>query len=226
MPSHCSVRRFRLGLIIVSLYLLAVAFYFSADEPAMRLAYPVALLALGGAWVLPWTMAAGFAFSALGDMFGVLGCFVGQMASFAVGHVFFLCWLTGRLRAAKPRGWAVGMPCAVWAMVVMLVGWKVLPHVPDMAIRMGCLVYALLLSGMACLAIMLAASRTTQRPWAMMAALGGVLFVVSDAVLAWNRFVGPIHHSGLIIMVTYYAAQLLLFVAAWRLPRTARAGKP
>ncbi len=226
MQPHCSIRRFRLGFFIICLYLLAVGFYFSANEPAMRLAFPVALLALGGIGVLPWTMAAGFAFSALGDMFGVLGSFVGQMASFAVGHVFFLCWLSGRLRVARPRGCTVAVPCAIWATVVVLVGWKVFPHVPGMAIRTGCLIYAMLLSGMACMAIMLAASRTTQRLWAMMAAVGGVLFVISDAVLAWNRFVEPIHHSGLIIMVTYYAAQLLLFVAAWRLPRSVWPAKP
>jgi uncharacterized membrane protein YhhN len=43
-------------------------------------------------------------------------------------------------------------------------------------------------------------------------ALGAVLFVFSDFILAWNKFVDPIQHSGLLIMTTYYLGQYLLFI--------------
>jgi uncharacterized membrane protein YhhN len=39
-----------------------------------------------------------------------------------------------------------------------------------------------------------------------------VLFVFSDFILAWNKFVEPIEHSRILIMTTYYLAQYLLFI--------------
>ena len=43
-------------------------------------------------------------------------------------------------------------------------------------------------------------------------ALGAVLFVFSDFILAWNKFVGPVEHRDLLVMTTYFMGQLLLFV--------------
>ena len=215
-------------VIALSIFALTVAYYFGPfGGPAMRLAFPVAVLALGGIGALPWTVTAGLAFSALGDACGVLGSFVGQMAAFAVAHVFYIVWLTSRLRKTKVSAVAALIVAAVWIAVISLTAATILPSVDEPAIRTGCAVYALLISSMMCLALLHAASsRTHVRALALLAAVGGVLFVISDAVLAWNRFVAHIDHSGLIIMTTYYAAQLLLFLAAWRLPRMVRAGKP
>ena len=39
-----------------------------------------------------------------------------------------------------------------------------------------------------------------------------LLFLISDASLALNRFVSPFPYSGLLIMITYYLAQFLI---AW-----------
>ena len=41
-------------------------------------------------------------------------------------------------------------------------------------------------------------------------AFGAVLFVVSDSVLAWNRFVSPVGLSSLWIISSYGLAQLLI----------------
>lgn len=40
--------------------------------------------------------------------------------------------------------------------------------------------------------------------------MGAVLFVVSDSLLAYNKFASPIPYSHLWVMITYYAAQLLI----------------
>ncbi|WP_409346310.1 lysoplasmalogenase [Paenibacillus sp. MBLB4367] len=42
------------------------------------------------------------------------------------------------------------------------------------------------------------------------AALGAVCFVVSDSLLAWNKFIGSFTGAGFLIMLTYFAAQLLI----------------
>ena len=43
-----------------------------------------------------------------------------------------------------------------------------------------------------------------------------LLFVFSDAVIAWNRFIGPVPARTYVIMVTYYLAQYLFFRFAFK----------
>jgi len=48
-------------------------------------------------------------------------------------------------------------------------------------------------------------------------ALGGALFLASDALLATNKFAGPLPLAGLWILATYWAAQWC--IASWLKPR-------
>lgn len=41
-------------------------------------------------------------------------------------------------------------------------------------------------------------------------ALGALLFLASDTVLAWERFVAAVRHGPLVVIVTYHLAQLLI----------------
>ena len=45
------------------------------------------------------------------------------------------------------------------------------------------------------------------------ARFGAAFFVVSDTVLALNRFVRPIRHGNLAVIVTYHLAQGLLVLS-------------
>jgi uncharacterized membrane protein YhhN len=49
---------------------------------------------------------------------------------------------------------------------------------------------------------------------AYLVSLGAVLFVASDVVLAWNKFVGPVRRGRLILMVTYHLGQIALIAGA------------
>lgn len=42
----------------------------------------------------------------------------------------------------------------------------------------------------------------------LFAGIGAILFVVSDSLIAFNAFYSPIKYSNIMIMVTYYIAQL------------------
>jgi len=44
----------------------------------------------------------------------------------------------------------------------------------------------------------------------MLAIVGSILFLISDSILAWNKFVADIEYSSILIMSTYYAAQFCL----------------
>lgn len=49
---------------------------------------------------------------------------------------------------------------------------------------------------------------------AYLVSLGAALFAISDAVLAWNKFVSPVRRGRLIVMVTYHLGQILLAMGA------------
>lgn len=48
---------------------------------------------------------------------------------------------------------------------------------------------------------------------------GALLFTLSDSVLAWDAFVQSLPHARLVVMTTYYAAQLLIALSAVQSPR-------
>jgi uncharacterized membrane protein YhhN len=50
----------------------------------------------------------------------------------------------------------------------------------------------------------------TPQPSGMEAALGAVLFMASDTILAFDRFVRPWRFAHAAVMCTYYPAQLLI----------------
>lgn len=49
---------------------------------------------------------------------------------------------------------------------------------------------------------------------AYLVSLGAVLFVTSDMILAWNKFVQPIRRGRLALMVTYHLGQILMVMGA------------
>jgi uncharacterized membrane protein YhhN len=52
---------------------------------------------------------------------------------------------------------------------------------------------------------------------AALVSLGAVLFVISDLVLSWNKFVTPIRRGRLLLMITYHLGQMILIAgAAWQ----------
>ncbi len=52
---------------------------------------------------------------------------------------------------------------------------------------------------------------------AALVSVGAGLFFISDAVLAWNRFVGPVRNGKLVVIVAYHLGQLALIWGAARM---------
>ncbi|XP_036162614.1 lysoplasmalogenase isoform X2 [Myotis myotis] len=48
---------------------------------------------------------------------------------------------------------------------------------------------------------------------------GALLFAASDSLLSWHTFIQPLAHGRLLIMATYYAAQLLITLSAFQSPK-------
>ena len=118
----------------------------------------------------------------------------------------------------RPLTYRVGPPRRHWATnsppVPRPVGAALLPRlwpgVPA-ALRLPVLLYVLVLLFMAAQAGSRALELRT--PAAYAAALGAVLFVISDTVLAWNRFRTPLSAAPVLVHATYFPAQWLIAVS-------------
>ncbi len=182
---------------------------FHGPERAERVLKPLSVVAIGVAAVgtglldRPWGIVAllGLGFGLLGDVLlldgDVPARFLGGLSSFLGGHLLYI---------------------AAFVMVGLLVNaWLALPAV----VALGCLVAsrALLptlwqrgdrpLAGavatyMAVLTLAAVLAGATGRP---LVAAGAALFVVSDTILAMDKFVRPVPHAHLWVMTSYLLAQ-------------------
>lgn len=191
-------------IVLTAIYLMpAAALEQMLPEKVVRfrIAYPVAALALMGAYLgMGWKFVLAFLFSCTGDAMGAYGSFFGQMGYFAAAHIILIWAFAEELW--KVRKTLVGL--AVTAALVFAFA-LVIPKVPEPWLQIGCGVYAVLITAMFGLSLM-------QR--SPLFAIGAALFLISDMILSWNKFVGPVTAEKWMIMVPYYLGQLLIWLGA------------
>lgn len=199
-------------IVLVAMYLMpAAALEQMLPEKVVRfrIAYPVAALALMGAYLgMGWKFVLAFLFSCTGDAMGAYGSFFGQMGYFALAHILLIWAFAEELW--KVRKTLVGL--AVTAALVFAFA-LVIPKVPEPGLQIGCGVYAVLITAMFGLSLM-------QR--SPLFAIGAALFLISDMILSWNKFVGPVTAEKWLIMVPYYLGQLLIWLGAATLMKDAK----
>lgn len=81
-------------------------------------------------------------------------------------------------------------------------------------LKMSCVVYTTVISLMAISAMFTLANPAWNPLHAAIVTGGAILFVVSDSLLAWNKFVAPTPHAALSVMVTYHLGQLGIILGA------------
>ncbi len=152
-----------------------------------------------------WLAGAALLFCAAGDVLLEL-VFVAGMGAFAVGHIFyvlaFLEW--GRILGPNKRDF----PIAVLVVIVSLglLGW-LLPGMGDLLIP--ALIYQAIITTMVATAFVVKAP--------MLARLGAVIFMISDTLIAAEKFAGVDVFPGA-VWITYAGAQIMM---AWGMSRVA-----
>ena len=191
--------------LISIVFVLLALLYFSPVAVAYKLAFPLAFLTLCALRFSTWPMVLAMGFSALGDYMGVCHNFWGQMGSFALAHVAYILFFC-RTRPEERTSEGIKWKSAIVILYGVVVGLLIVPHVHGL-LQAGVSVYVLLILTMCILAW------RQKNPYY---ALGAWLFVFSDTVLAWNKFVSRIEWAGYLIMIPYYLGQLILFVQSMR----------
>jgi uncharacterized membrane protein YhhN len=148
-------------------------------------------------------------FSLAGDVLLMLpaNLFVAGLVAFLGGHCCFIGAFLGDSRlGVRPLAW---LACLLVGGANLALLW---PSIPA-ALHPAVAVYGLVLSCMGAQALGRAwrhAGDALARP-ARRAAIGGLLFMLSDSLLAWNRFHAAIPLATLWVLGSYYAA--LWFIA-------------
>jgi uncharacterized membrane protein YhhN len=153
----------------------------------------------------------GLLFGWIGDVLLVMqnnqSFFILGLGSFLLGHFLYIfgCrthqWVkpTETRKAILVFSLPVGM--AGMALIVYL-----FPYLQEL--KGPVLVYALVLMAMVLMSILRAGRTTGQSFWLVF--IGATLFMLSDALLAINKFAYPLPGAGILIMLTYLTAQALL----------------
>lgn len=201
-----SDKRTILNASAVTFLILALIEFLPLGIP-FKMVFPMVSLFVFGFFLQSWPIIVAAFFSAVGDTFGYLDNMPPQIGAFAVAQCFYIGYFLSRGLKMKKQGGVKGIWFAFCTLLAVGVYYicceKVIPFAPEGVIRIGFYVYGGLVITMMWSALM-------QKDW--MWGIGGVLFVFSDAIIAINAFVTPVPHEGFIIMSTYYAAQILIFL--------------
>lgn len=181
-------------------------FLYLAEKYVAMIAVPTLLLALvcllrvkRNGWWIPL----GLLLSAGGDLCGSLGAFKPQMGLFAVALACYSADFApyGKLTKARVRPLIVALIASCVAFGFLAV--KITSTIE--AFTVG--IYAVVLISMLSATII---QHRTQWGWQVAAAL---LFVLSDGLIGYSRYVEPIPSADWWILPPYYAAQAIF---AWR----------
>lgn len=148
------------------------------------------LVALLAALALAFSWAGDVGIASPGDL-----SFLVALGFFLIAHVFYIVLFLRKLRVRRISAWSL-LYAAWWVVLLVLLA----PHIGSLLIPVA--VYGFVLGAMGALAL------SCHR----FIALGGALFVVSDSILALNKFLPgfELWQVHFFIMLSYLAAQGLI----------------
>ncbi|MGE5107146.1 MAG: lysoplasmalogenase [Sphingobacteriales bacterium] len=172
--------------------------------PSLMLYYIFSIGKLNG---LSRLLIGGLFFSFLGDVFLLWdNYFIPGLICFLTTHILYIIYF---IKTANQSGWHLKkyplliIPVSAYAMALL---WLLLPSLG--ALTVPVLIYAVVIS------IMLLASinlfTKIKSPAYIYFIAGAALFVLSDSLLAINKFYQSFQYAGIAIMLTYVLAQYLI----------------
>src|SRR5262245_1464090 len=140
-------------------------------------------------------------FSSLGDALLDLDperLFVAGLLAFLVAHfIYILLFVRNWVWPLRPKGWQLAIVAAVLIYSLLLSKWLA----PSLGTVAGpVMLYVCVITAMVVTAMLAGFSK----PWVY---TGVTLFLISDSILAVNKFKSPMLMGGYLIWATYYLAQ-------------------
>ena len=179
-----NIRPFPFVYIIKAVPVLSLAFFVFIEVPEVR----GRLIGMG------------LIFSGLGDILLELdrgSYFLYGLGAFLVTHLFYVSAFFRKPRFHGPRAFialAIILYCAV-------MGYLLFPNLGEMLVPVAAYLCFIMAMGL---------SATLGASNSYIVIVGACLFILSDSILAVNRFIIPVSFSSFWIMISYYSAQFLI----------------
>lgn len=154
-------------------------------------------------------MTVGLVVCAIGDY--TIQWFIVGLIFFLIGHLFYITAFLSTNDQKSPISLLIILIAYGLVMAIVIAGGLFKDEE-----------YVLAIAVMAYISVILTMGLTAWRTKSTFAMIGAILFIISDSVLALNKFTVEIPYSGIWIMSTYYAAQLLfaLSISQYSVNRT------
>ncbi len=158
----------------------------------------------------------GLAFSLAGDILLMLPRerFIAGLVSFLLAH---LAYIVG-INQIPP---SLNLPTIIVVVMVGLVWLRLYRTVAaglvssgQSGLRIPVLVYSLVISLMLLSALLTLTGEAWQTGPALLLSFGAMFFFISDTLLAWNKFVQPLHYGPLAVIITYHLGQMMIALGA------------
>ena len=192
---------------VIAYVLLSVFFFLPVSIPH-KIVFPLLVLSVSAFGNRLGVVTCGFFFSAIGDYMGSVHDFMLQMSFFALAHISFVVYFLRMPDVRKRMMWNARLygRVVLFALLYGVLGGVILCHIGDKVMQIGVGVYVFLILSF----LFLTTYAVPMFFW------GALLFVLSDFILGWNKFVFHIPCSSYCILVPYFSAQLLLFLGGCR----------
>lgn len=189
-----TVRHFSKPLILI---MLGLYYYVSVEKNGVSKLVALALIFSWGGDVL-------LMYQPKHELYFIFG-----LASFLIAHLFYI-FAYGQFRSEDTSNALLGVQRFRYSFPVILAGTGLITvlynHLGDLKIPV--VIYALVLVLMV-LNALFRFGRTGLASFSMVF-FGATLFMISDSLIAINKFLMPVAYSGFWVMITYIAAQYLI----------------
>ncbi|TCP70476.1 lysoplasmalogenase [Baia soyae] len=198
-----------LGSFIAVVYLFAIWFQHQKVHQILK-AVPILCWSLVVGMTLSdrgsfgYYLLAGLLFSALGDLF-LLNHekhFLKGLASFFIAHVVYVVGFLA-IPTNQTSFIFLGILLLIALLYMGFLRGIIMEAHSSVAFLLAVCAYILMITAMVYTAWL------TGQYWLI---VGSLLFYLSDFTLSWNKFVRPFKRADVVIMVTYYGAQVCLVV--------------
>lgn len=165
----------------------------------IRLVKIVPALLLAASLRAESALALAFILYAAGDLFLLDKgrAFLAGLGAFLVGHIVLIGWIAAH--AGRPPSVVAILAGTVAGGVMLAALWPALPG----KLRVAVPIYTFALVGLV----------TAGSAWDDTALLAAIVFLVSDALLGWQKFRAPLPHGDTLVLTTYYVALALFGLA-------------
>lgn len=185
-------------------------------KPAVMILILAWLAAIGGfSGTMRW-FSLGILFSLGGDVFLMLPReqFIPGLIAFLLAHIAYIIGFSPQLSEINLSSLAVGIVVAISSIVIYRRIATGLRAHANRSLIIPVSIYVIVISLMGFSALLTLTNEDWEALPALLVSAGAILFMLSDTILAMNKFVAPVKHGQLVVIIAYHLGQIGIVLGA------------